>query len=327
MIRPIQLLVISSIFALVSPIAQSQRQGKGIGPYRVGMSVGELRGVAAAQGLTELRLGPEEDRDMMGLGVMRVQVAVAQSRVSRPNGESVWQLSAYFVSGNAAFIDVDYGLDSLQRREKWLKRYDAPAEVKDAVQDTTWHEGGAVFHVDRNGRSMSVVDHQGLAQSNRIMVSATGAVRVANEYFRRALAREAETSVDYLREIVTVHFARQRPGDGADGCEPIAPTDYTPGDTVCTLPEKRFPIAAEEFRQGVWAYLGVDPTRLSRLYSYVIESSGTGRRSRVLIAAIGDLDCDDVVSTIRIALRPARDAESGECKLDSGEWENFDLFE
>ncbi len=306
-----------------SALADAPRRA--LGAFRLGMTVAEFRLAAETSGLSSPRLSLPEDHDLMGLGVMEVQRVVAESPARSPEGEAIWRATGYLVSDRVAFLEVDYGRESPERRERWFERLDAPANARKSLQDATWHDKRWVWHVDRYGQRLSVVDWQGLHQSLRIMVSVDGAVSVANEYFRRELAREAVASLEYLRDRVAAHFEAQHGGD--DECAPVESTDYTPAETACGLPDHRFPRNAEPFRTGPWATLDVDPSRLSRYFSYMIESSGRGLSSRVMLVAVGDLDCDDVVGTVRVALRSDARAPEGTCRLDAGEWEHFDPYE
>ncbi len=321
--RPIILGFLVTLALTAAAAAEVPRRA--LGAFRLGMSVSEFRVAAQASGLREPRLSLPEDRDLMGLGVMEVQRIVAESQSQRPSGEGIWLATGYLVSDRVAFLEVDYGRESPERRERWFERLDAPSNVRKELQDSTWHDKQWVWHVDRYGQRLSVVDWAGLHQSLRVMVSREGAVAVANEYFRRGLAREARESLDYLREQVVAHYEGQQTGD-AEECRPVESTDYTPADTACREPERRFPRSAEAFRKGAWAELNLDPSRLSRYFSYLIESSGQGRSSRIMLVAVGDLDCDDDVSTVRVALRPDPRAEGG-CRMTPGEWEYFDPYE
>ena len=123
------------------------------------------------------------------------------------------------------------------------------------------------------------------------------------------------------------HFARQRgTKEAEEGCIPVASTDFAPGESACAHDDKRFPASGRAFREGLWADLGVDPSRLSRYFSFMIESSGVGLSARVALVAMGDLDCDDVPSTVRVYLRP-NPREGDSCRLQRDGLETIDSWE
>ena len=295
-----------------------------IGPFRLGMTEAQVRSAGQSAGLARPRMEVPQAIDIMGLGVMTVRPVVLEGLSGSSN--SIARARLILVSGRAAYIALEYDSEDTKRRDGWFERYNAPETIRDDVMDLTWARGGVVLHTDRYGTALHAVDWAGLKASDRALVSEVGAIRVANRYFRQTVAQRAEISLDFLRAQVADWYASQTPGQYLDGCKTPESTSYTPGYSACETPEKRFSATDLAWKKGPWTTLIKDPRRLAPEFAYRIESSGSGRTSRIMLTATGDIDCDGKVSTLRVYLRQAR-TQTKTCQLDSGTWEAIDPLE
>ncbi len=295
-----------------------------IGPFRLGMTEAQIRTAGTSSGMARARVEVPQKIDVMGLGIMSVSPMILDGLSG--DKSAIARARLYLVSGRAAYIALEYADENKSRRDGWFERHRAPKSIQDDMMDLTWNRGGVVFHTDRFGASLHAVDWAGLKASDRALVSETGAIRVANRYFRQIVAQKAEVSLDFLRSQVSDWYASQSPGEYLDGCKPPASTSYTPGDSACDKDQKRFSSGDSAWREAPWSELVKDPRRMSPNYSYLIESSGSGRNTRIMLIATGDIDCDGKVSTLRVYLRHAR-GMNRQCRLDAGNWEAIDPLE
>lgn len=295
-----------------------------IGPFRLGMTEAQVRQAGETAGMSRGRVEIPQGLDVMGLGIMNVRPVVMDGL----SGEStsISRARLYFISGRVAYIGLDYDNESLERRDRWFEQYRAPVSIRDELMDLTWSRGGVVIHTDRFGTALHAVDWAGLKASDRALVSETGAIRVANRFFRQRVAERAEVSLDFLRSQIIDWYAKQAPGEYLDGCKPPSSTSYVPDATACEQDEQRFSAADPMWSEAPWSELIRDARRMSPYYSYRIDSSGSGRTSRIMLIATGDIDCDGKVSTLRVYLRHAR-GQNDVCQLDQGVWEAIDPLE
>ena len=314
---------ITIILVLIAESA-SATDPRRIGPFRLGMTEAQVRQAGANAGLTRPRMEVPQGIDIMGLGIMAVRPIVMEGMSGDRSALSRARL--YLVSDRVAYISLEYEDENQSRRDRWFDTYYAPETMRDELIDLTWSRGGVVIHTDRYGTSLHAVDWAGLKASDRALVSETGAIRVANRYFRQTIARQAELSLDFLRGQVATWFSRLPPGEFLEGCKPPPSSDYTPGESTCDLEDKRFSVNDESWQQSPWIELDVDGRRMSPNYSYSIETSGYGRTTRIMLVATGDIDCDGKVSTLRVRLRLSRKA-GDKCVLDEGAWEAIDPLE
>ncbi|MFT5431775.1 MAG: hypothetical protein ACI9OJ_002473 [Myxococcota bacterium] len=330
-------MILASLLLLTSPsfgergfslleTASAEQNPRQFGPFRLGMTANDFRNAASAAGL---RVRPEvmQERDMMGLALMPVMPVVAASSDSAPAAGRVWTVTAYLLSNRVAYLDVFFATEDTRRRDRWFKAYGAPSNVINKLQDITWMNQGVVTHTDRFGTRIAAVDWGGLKASSRVLVGPEGAVTVANRFFRRRNSRIGQASLDHIRVKVIEYYAKLNPGEDREGCVPPPSTDYTPAETACDQPDKRFDVQSDKWKAKPWADLGIRREMLSRNHSYLIDSSGTGRNTRITIVAMSDIDCDQQISTTRVVLRPDRAASSRVCKLGEGSWDVINPLE
>ena len=318
------LMILATLMAV--PAAAQTREKKGpdasrLGPFRLGMTVAQFSAAAARGKFVKAKLQAPAERDVMGLGLMTIQPIVTESEAARPEPGKIWQVTGYVLNERIVYLAVDYVLEDRKRAEEWFKDYDAPINVQKSVQDTAWTQGGVVLWADRFGSAIHALDYEGLRRSDRVQVSNLGAIRVANEHFRRLRIRQAETALELIRQKVVQYYETPRQKDGETVCLVPPTTKATPGESACELPEKRFPLQHSSWKQDGWAKIGIDPRGMSRYYSYEITTEGEGVNARIEILAVGDLDCDGDVATLRIRMRPNPRAERGSCEMTKGTWD------
>ena len=318
------LMLLATLMAV--PAAAQPRKEKGpdasrLGPFRLGMTVAQFRAAAVRAKFVKPKLQAPQERDVMGLGLMTIQPVVTESEAVRPEPGKIWQVTGYLLNQRVVYLAVDYVLEDRKRAEEWFKDYGAPANVQKSVQDTAWTQGGVVLWADRFGSAIHALDYEGLRRSDRMQVSNLGAVRVANQYFRRLRIRQAETALDLIRQKVVEYYQTPRVKDGETVCLAPPTTKATPGESACELAEKRFPPQHSSWKQDGWAKIGIDSRGMSRYYSYEISTEGEGPNLRIELLAVGDLDCDGVVATLRIRMRPNPRVEGGQCQLTKAIWD------
>ncbi len=322
-----------ALVLLVAPVAaEAARSARELGAFRLGMTAAEFRAAAIRSGMTTPRASMVQERDVMGLGLMDVEPISTDARDARPVPDRLWRVRGLLLSGRLVTLDLDWGQEQPERVKGWFEYYDVPINIQRQLADITWSVEGIVFHADRFGRALSAVDWIGLRKSDRIMVDLDGAIHLANEHFRRLRSREAEASLELIRQRVLEYFKSGSDASTADRqarCVPPKSAPFTPGDSACGLPERRFPGTAR-FEHESWRALGIDASMVSRYYSYSIDSSGDGDTARVVITARGDLDCNDQVATFEVVLRAQPRATAtgpAGCSLDDGEWQLMDPLE
>ncbi|MFT7622681.1 MAG: hypothetical protein ACI9WU_001856 [Myxococcota bacterium] len=306
--------------------AQAQTNPRQLGPFTLGQTRTQFVAAAKRAGLTRPRLQVPQERDLMGLGLMGLQAISADARLSAPEGGKLWRVTALLLGERVAYLSLDYGVEDERRAVKWHNRLDAPANVRKQLVDGAWSYGGIVFYADRFGVALHAVDWIGLKRSSRVAVSLDGAVNNANEFFRRLYARDADASVEIIRKQVLAWLER-KDADGGFLCTPPPSTELTPGPSACDLPARRFPPVHKSWRHETWRALKIDPSRLSRYYSYSIESSGSFGTTRVIIRARGDLDCDGTAATLRVSIKAGASADTADCKATRGDWEVINPFD
>jgi hypothetical protein len=299
--------------------AQSYLQ---VGPFTLGQTVSEFRSAARSHGFTKPRRQAPEDRDIMGLGVMMVQLYSVESKDLEPTVGELWGAIGYFLSGRLVYLSLDYVYEDTTRAAHWFEHHHAPVQVRKKLQDTSWLYEGVMFHVDRFGRRLYAVNWAGLRNSDRILVGADGAVRVCNRYFRAIRAQKALASVDLIRRRIIKYIAQSATGTRDERqCGTLASVDLTPTPTACDAPDKRFAVNHDAWKTPTWQALGIRSKDLSRFYSFSIDAAGSSRQTRIVLQARGDLDCNDSVATIRVTLRADLRSDRYECNLDDGRWE------
>jgi len=314
-----QTILISMVLTCVwitSTYAESVR----FGSFVLGGTEASFISAAKELGFTKPRKRAPEAREVMGVGLMRIQPIEAHSENKDEKGG--WSVTGYLLTGRIMYLSLDYKGEDSARTQQWFEEYDAPLHIRKRVQDTSWHHKGAVIHVDRFGRSIHGVDWKGLRQSNRVLVTLDGAVNLANEFFRKIRAKQLEASMDLIRQRVITYFSRSDgAANGGRACSSPAAVDFTPSPNACTTPEKRFSLSHEGWKNKTWKALGLKSREVSRYYSYSIQTSGTKGDTRIVILGRGDLDCDGDVATMRIVLRANPRADRFDCTLDKGRWE------
>ena len=321
------LFLFSALIFLIGFPASATRSPGQLGPFKLGMTAAQFRRAAERAGFVRPKLQIPQERDIMGLGLMEVQPITTESRELQPAPGKIWQATAYLLSGRAVYINIDYGLEDPERARRWFDEYDAPANARNALIDSAWTISGVVMYTDRFGGSLHAVAYGGLRRSDRVLVTVEGAVIQANEYFRRIRARQAEASLELIRQRVLSYYGQRRQAEEGTACVPPVTVAPTPGETACDLEAKRFPAASPRWNTPTWAALGIHPTSLSRFYSFSIESDGTNIGSRIVLVANGDLDCDGDVATLRVSMRHNPRAEPGVCSLTEGRWDVINPFE
>ena len=317
--------VLALLVVSVSWASFAASPSRSIGPFQVGMTAKAFRAVAAQIGLVVPRFAAPVEHDIMGLGLMTVQPLLAESREAHPVPGQIWSVLGYVLAERVVMLQVDWGLEDGERTRRWYEDHDVSADVRKHVCDTTWATGGVVFHADRFGSVLSAVDWGGLRQSNRVLVDLDGAVRVANDYFRRQRSHEAEASLELIQQRVFDLFKRAE--NGARLCKLPPSVDLTPAETPCELPEKRFAAGSDTWGNPAWRALGIGARDVSRYFSYSIESDGESSSARVILTARGDQDCNGEVSTMKVILRSVPQSMEGQCTLDEGQWEVINPLE
>jgi hypothetical protein len=292
-----------------------------LGPFALGGSEASFGAAAKDAGFTKPQRQAPQERDIMGLGLMYVRPIIAESQLSEPDGKNPWIVTGYLLSGRLLYLSFDYGLEDPERAQAWFEKFNAPLHIRKRVQDTSWHHKGAVIHGDRFGRSVHAVDWQGLRQSNRVLVSLEGAVKVADRFFREVRARQLEVSLDLIRQRIINYFQRSDGGGTGRACAAPPAVELTPAAGACDLAERRFSLSSDAWKNATWKALGIRAHEVSRYYSYRITSSGTASDTRIVLLARGDLDCNGDISTVRVVLRANPRADRFDCTLDTGRWE------
>ena len=314
------------VLLLTSPLL-AQPSPRQLGPFQLGMKTAQFKAAATQAGLQTPRRQVPQERDLMGLGLIEVRPMTSESRAAEPEADKIWQVTAYFIADRVAYLSLDYGTEDPARAERWYKRYAAPVNATRELIDTSWSLGGVVLHADRFGRTLHAVDWDGLRRSNRVLVTIQGAVTVANQYFRRLRALQAEATLDLLRRRVIEYYRRPAKAGGGFACAVPPSVDLTPAESPCGFPGKRFPAAHDTWNQRTWGLLGIRPGDVAPDYAYRIDSSGRGSSARVSLVAVGDLDCDGKVATVRVRLRAVPSRGHMDCTLDDGEWDVIDPLE
>ncbi len=325
--RLVQTLIIGLVLAIAFGAIAKKKNPRQLGPFRLGSTPAEFRAAAKRAGFTKPRLQVPQERDMMGLGLFNVQPITTESRELAAQPGKIWQVTAYLLSDRVAYLSIDYKLEDIQRRKGWHHYYDAPVNARNALQDGAWERNGVVLYADRFGTALHAVDWGGLKRSDRVLVSLEGAIKQANEFFRRLRARQAEASLDYIRRQTLEYMRTHRGQDRRLACKPPKSVAFTPGASACDVAAKRFPPNHKSWGHSTWSKLGVNNASLSRYYAFSVESSGEMASARITLLAVGDLDCDGNVATLRVRLTAESSANARDCKIGEGVWEIINPFE
>lgn len=320
--------LVACLVLLMLPAANAREANpRQLGPFSLGMTLKQFRKAAAQANFTKPKLQVPQERDIMGLGLMTIQPVVTEARDLKPTAGKIWQATGYMLNDRVIYLNVDYATEDGERLKRWYTEYDVPINAQRALVDRAWTKAGVVLYCDRFGQSLHAIEYEGLRASDRVLLSLQGSITKANEFFRRLHARAAESSLEQIRRRVITAFEKRKDSGGKLMCVPPKTVALTPGDFACDLPEKRFPQASEKWAHETWAYLGVNSATLSRHYSYSIEATGSMESTRITLLAVGDLDCDGTVATIRVTLAADARANQFNCRLSEGEWEVINPFE
>ena len=291
-----------------------------LGHFTLGGTEASFIAAAKKLGFTTPQKRAPEAREVMGVGLMRIQPIEAQS--TNTNESENWSVTGYLLTGRIMYLSLDYKSEDPARTQQWYEEYNAPLHIRKRLQDTSWHHKKTVIHVSRFGKSIHMVDWKGLRQSNRVLVTLAGSVNLTNRFFREIRAQQLEASMELIRQRVINYFSRSDGSErGGRACSAPDAVEFTPAPSACGNLNKRFPLNDPGWQKATWKALGLKPNEVSRYYSYGIQTSGSKGDTRIVIMGRGDLDCNSSVATMRIVLRANPRADRFDCTLDKGHWE------
>ena len=153
----------------------------------------------------------------------------------------------------------------------------------------------------RAGLASASATEQSAFLTAMIAISAGAAIPAFQKYQVKARSAEAELNLDALLQAATAYWQAEPTATSKKGKPPprrfpdSAPP--TPGAPVCVDGKPNAVIPdAQTFAHPTWRALGFSPTGPLR-FRYEVLSSVSEGRAHLTLRAVGDPDCDGVLST------------------------------